>query len=318
MRTRRFTTVFLAAAMGVLSVAATARAADAKRVLMAIWNQETGYDKAFRERLTALGVTAEFTVVTGERDRNVMAGKLRDLRPDFEGHKFDLVYTWGTTVTQMAKVVVNGATPIVFNVVFDPVGAEIVKSLEEPGAPITGATNGVPFATQFASFAKLVPVTKLCLLFNAREPNANIIEGQARDWAEANAVTFTSLRVAPGNSSLDEYLADIRAGRSKCQVVYAGADSYLGNQAKHIAEMVGEQVILLGGTARFVEFGWLAALAPGVQEMGEAAAEVAAKILAGADASKTPVVLPTPSLVVSKTAAAKHGITIPAGAEVEQ
>lgn len=317
MRAPRVIPAFVALAMTMLSPPSTVDAAEPKRILMAVWNRETAYDEAFRARLTARGVDAEFTVLSGDRDRAAMAGMLRESRAALEAGKFDLVYTWGTVVTQMAKVVVDDAVPIVFNVVFDPVDAKIVDSLDAPGRRITGVTNGVPFETQFAAFSRLTPVTDLCLLFNAREPNANLIEGRMREWADAHAVPFTALRVAPGNTSLDEHLLAIRTGRVRCRVLYAGADAYLGNQAERIATELGNRVILLAGTARFVRFGWLAALAPGVTRMGEAAADLAADILAGGDTSKMPVVSPPPTLVVSKSAAARYGVDIPADAELE-
>jgi len=217
----------------------------------------------------------------------------------------------------MAKLSLSAETPIIFNIVFDPVGAELVASLQAPGGRLTGVTNGVPIKDQFDAFRSLRPIKKLAVLFNAREPNSNIIERAVKDWAATANVEVISRRVVPDNASLDETLNEIASGSVGVDAVYAGADNYLASVSGKIAGALGDKVDLFGGTETYVWSGWLAAFTPSVSDMGVAAAERTTKILGGASPAETPVVLPAPKLFVSKSAAAKRGVVPPEGAVIK-
>lgn len=312
----------LVAALGALSLGLTAttsfaQAAPEKKVLMVLWRGMTEWEKPFQDKLAALGVKATFTEVVGNQDRAVLGGKLRELEPDFAAKKYDVIYSFGTIATQMTEAVVLDRIPIIFNIVFDPVGGKLVKSMQEPGVNATGATNGVPMADQFDAFNKLSPIKSLAFLFNAREANANLILDQVSAWATKHNVKLVPLRVAPEGDSLTTTLADIKSGKIEADSLYAGADSYLGSVSGQIKTAIGDKVRLYGGTQTFVQKGWLAAYTPTADGMGAAAAELMAKVLAGQPASKLPVVLPKPAIIVSKAAAAQHNVVVPADAVTE-
>jgi|GEM_PF-1715790 len=314
---KHIASAFTLALLTALPVTAAAQTAGAeKKILMALWSRETEYEAAFKERLAELGVKATYTTILGEQARGTMATRLRTLEPDFAAKKYDLIYSWGTTATEIVKGLVQDRIPTVFNVVYDPTAAKLITSNDAPGGTITGVTNGVPIEQQFDAFSTLVKMSKLCFLFNAREQNANLTLGRLEKWSAARGITLTALRAAPETPMLDEHLRGIDAGTIACDAVYAGADSYLGAKAEEIASKIGAKVELLGGTARFVQQGWLAALAPEVKDMGVAAADLAAKILTGQDPATLPVILPDPKLIVSKDMAQRHGITVPAGARL--
>ncbi|WP_162937242.1 ABC transporter substrate binding protein [Indioceanicola profundi] len=281
---------------------------------MVLWRDETESEAAFKQRLEELGVKAKYTKIDAGQDRAKLAEAMRGIEADIAAKKFDLIYTYGTTVTQVAQSVVNNSTPIVFTIVFDPVGGKLVKSMEEPGVNATGVTNGVPINDQFDAIQKVSPIQNLCMVFDARVPNSNLVERQVNDWAKAHSVPMTSLRVAPGNDSLDRALDDIKTDKVKCDVVYAGADSYIASEATKIRDAVGDKVKLFGGTETFILRGWLGAYATRVQDMGATAADLGAKILAGGDASKIPVVLPQPHMFLTEASATKFGITVPGDA----
>ena len=158
---------------------------------------------------------------------------------EIKAGKFAALYTYGTVGTQIAKTVAGNETPIIFNIVFDPVRANLVKSLQEPGGNVTGVTNGVPVAAQFGKFQALAPIKDLLVLFNAREPNSNYIEKEAGDWCQKNGVKMISRRVAPDNNSLAEVLEEIKSGKLVVDSLYAGQDNYLASAAQEIQTAVG-------------------------------------------------------------------------------
>ena len=113
------------------------------RVAMVLWRGETEAEKGFRDGLKQQGDAVDYVVMNANQDRNELGRLLReDLRPKLES--FDYVYTYGTTVTLAAKTIVQDKVPVVFNIVADPVGAGLVKSVDASGGNIAGVTNEVP------------------------------------------------------------------------------------------------------------------------------------------------------------------------------
>ncbi|UEM03076.1 substrate-binding domain-containing protein [Skermanella rosea] len=307
----------LLGAVVALPLSAVPAAAEDKSVLLVLWKGITDSEKAFQAKLAELGIKATYREVNANQDRGTLAAGMQALEADIANKSFDAVYTYGTVATQVATGVIRDRVPVVFDIVFDPVGAKLVKSLNEPGGTVTGVTNGVPIAAQFDAFTKLKPVRTLLVLFNSREPNSNIVENEVRNWAEKHGVNVTSRRVTPGNNSLQEVLAEISSGAVKPDAVFAGADNFLASVAGEIQAAVGGTVPLFGGTQTYVKAGWLAAYTPAVNDMGTSTAELMAKVLKGANPGTLPVVLPTPKFFISKAAAAKHGVTPPADAVLE-
>lgn len=282
-----------------------------KTVLMVLWRIETEYDLAFQARIAETEEKIRLVKVFGEGSRDILASRLRELRADFATGRFDAVYSWGTTATELVTAVTGGRIPVVFNVVFDPVESRLVASEDRPGGSVTGVSNGVAIDRQFDAFQTLFPIRSLCLLFNARERNANLVLEDVTAWATKQGVQLNALRTAPGTPLLADHLARIKSGQTQCDAVYAGADSYLGSQAAEIRTAIGDRVKLLAGTERFVSFGWLAAYAPRVEDMGRSAADLMIKVLSGKSPGALPIVKPQPSLFVSQEAAAHHGIAVP-------
>lgn len=290
--------------------------AQPPRILMALWSDKmTEYDTFFLDELEKQGFDVEVETIFGKRDRTLFSSEVRRLLPDIMSKKYDLIYTWGTTGTQIVRGLVGDAVPVVFNVVFDPVAARIVDSLDHPGSNVTGVTNGVPVEEQLDAFASIVPIKNLCFLFNSREENANLIMLHVERWGKDHDVNVTSLRSAPKTKFLDQHIQSIQTKAQKCDAVYAGADAYLGSQAKYIHEKLGEIVPLLGGTSRFVNNGWLAAYAPDIEAMGRAAGEQVIAVLNMHDKTlPLPVRRPKASLFISQKAALTHGVTYPSNA----
>lgn len=315
-RTSGWLRPMLAAAALIGSVLAPGERAAAqqpvdKTILMVLWRIETEYDLAFQARIAETGAKIRPVKLFGEGSRDVLASRLRDLHADFIAGRFDAVYSWGTTATELVTAVTGGRVPVVFNVVFDPVESRLVASEEKPGGSVTGVSNGVAIDRQFDAFQTLFSIRLLCLLFNARERNANLVLEDVTAWAAKQGVQLNALRAAPGTPLLAEHLARIKSGQTQCDAVYAGAGSYLGSQAAEIRTAIGNTVKLLAGTERFVSFGWLAAYAPRVEDMGRAAADLTMTVLSGEAPGSLPVVKPPPSLFVSQEAAAQHGIAVP-------
>lgn len=286
-------------------------------VLMVLWRGQTAAERAFKARLSELGIAVTYKEVNANQDHAKLANELRAIEGDIARKAFAAVYSYGTVATQVTTGFTLDATPLVFNIVYDPVAARLVKSKDHPGVNVTGATTGVPIAAQFDAFTRLKPIRKLLVIYNAREPNSNFIEKDVADWAAKNGVAMVSRRVVPDDNSLADVLDEVASGRIDADTCYVGSDSYLASVAQRIEAKIGGKVALLGGTQIFVWAGWLAAYTPHFADMGIAAAEQMAQVLNGAIAATIPVVLPQPRLFVSKSAAARQSVTPPPDAVLE-
>lgn len=302
-----------------LAHAAPAQAAPVapeKNILLVLWKGSTESELAFKARLAVLGFNARFTEITGDQNRETLATRMREQREALLAGKYDLVYTYGTTVTQVAQAVIANRTPVVFNQVFDPVGSGLVDGLLVPKHNTTGVTNGVPVELQLKAIVGLAPIRRLLLLFNPREPNANVVAKQVGQWATTNGVVLEVRRAAPGTDLLQKVYAEMESGALQVDTVYAGPDSYLASVAREISTKIGTKARLFGGTETFVRNGWLGAFVPILEDMGTSAADVAAEVLGGRPAGSVPVVSPPPRLVISSSMAKTHGMIIPANAVV--
>jgi hypothetical protein len=124
------------------------------KIALVLWRGETEAEQGFRDNLKELGYEAQYTVMNAGQDRSELGRLLReDLKPRLAG--FDYVYVFGTTATVAAKSIVQDKVPIIFNVVADPVGAGIVKSMDASGGNLAGVTNEIPLALQLQTALSL-------------------------------------------------------------------------------------------------------------------------------------------------------------------
>jgi len=293
-----------------------ARAEDGeKSILMLLWRGRTETEVLFYRRLQELGVKAHFTEIDPHQNRSDLAGKVHALESDFAQHKYDLIYTYGTTATEVANGAVRGRIPILFDVVFDPVFAKFVTADGVPTGRLSGVTNGTPVPAQLDAFHKLVPFRSLCLIFSSREPNLSTVLDATKAWTRQNGVKLILRRVAPSApEAMDKTIADLKSGALTVDAIYGATDTYVAGKAAEIKAAVGDRIPLFGGTDTFVLRGWLATYSPTLEDMGFSAAALTAKVLAGADISTLPAILPQAHYILSRSSARALGVEVPADA----
>jgi putative tryptophan/tyrosine transport system substrate-binding protein len=74
----------------------------------------------------------------------------------FVGRSVDLIYSIATPTSQAAANATK-TIPIVISSVTDPVGAGLVKNLEQPGGNVTGTTDRSPVDRQMDLIREIVP-----------------------------------------------------------------------------------------------------------------------------------------------------------------
>jgi putative ABC transport system substrate-binding protein len=182
------------------------------------------------------GIAAEVVVRNAARDRNALAGFVREAKE----RKVDLVVTWGTSATRGivgAIDAVDSAShvigiPVVFMIVADPIGAKIVAGYDSSGrANITGTRNRVPEAVQMKAIRAFRPFNRLGLVYNRNELNsvlnADKIAALAADMG-FELITHDLPLKENGKPSADDIPAALSAMKqAEVDFVYVGSSSFL-------------------------------------------------------------------------------------------
>jgi ABC-type uncharacterized transport system substrate-binding protein len=258
------------------------------------------------------GYTAQYVVMNANQDRGELGRLLREeLRPRLES--FDYVYVFGTTATLATKTIVQDKVPVVFNIVADPVGAGIVRSLEVSGANIAGVTNEISLALQLRTAAQIVPLKRLGLFFNPREKNSMLIRDKILEIAGPLGIEVIDLKSPPALDMLQTNLARLRDGSIAVDAVYLPADSFMVSNAKLIGrELRAARIKSIAALETYVGQGALLGVVPDYAELGRAAAAIVHRHQAGerlqtmsVEADKTPV------LTINGTTSRALNVAIP-------
>jgi putative ABC transport system substrate-binding protein len=205
-------------------------------ILMVVWRGCEDACRGFQDYLRERGIAAEVVVRDAARDRNALAGFVREAKE----RKIDLVVTWGTSVTRGIVGAIDAVDPashvteipVVFMIVADPVGAKIVAGYDSSGrANITGTRNRVPEAVQMKAIRAYRPFKRLGLVYNKNELNsvlnADRIAALAADMG-FELITHDLPLKKNGKPSADDIPAALRAMKqAEVDFVYVGSSSFL-------------------------------------------------------------------------------------------
>ena len=215
-----------------------------------------------------------------------------------------------STPSAQAVVAATKSIPVVFSAVTDPVGAQLVASMNKPGANVTGISDFSPIADQLFLIKEITPgVRTLGVLYNPGEANSvSTVEALKRMAPEAgisiveSAVTKTS-----------EVQLAARALVGKADAIYVPTDNTIVSAFEAAVKVAVENKLpLYASDTDSVERGALAAIGFNYYDVGKQTGELVAAILKGANPGDLDVKVATgTNLVVNPKMAAAMGVTIP-------
>ncbi|NFV78861.1 ABC transporter substrate-binding protein [Magnetospirillum aberrantis] len=148
------------------------------RIYMALFRGWEDCAQGFKDYFVNQGIPVELIVRDAGQDKSKLAGFVAEAKE----MKVDLVFTWGTTVTQEmlgpwdkpdpARHITD--IPAVFAIVSQPVGAKVVPDLVSSRRNVTGTTYLVPLETQMALIQSYRPFSVLGMVYNPLEPASRI------------------------------------------------------------------------------------------------------------------------------------------------
>jgi putative ABC transport system substrate-binding protein len=214
--------------------------------------------------------------------------------------------------TPSAQAVVAATTdiPIVFSAVTDPVAAELVASVEAPGANVTGVSDMAPIGDHIALIKEITPnVARLGVLFNPGEANSVSSVDLLKREAEAAGITVVE---GPATKSADvQQAASSLVGN--VDAIYVPTDNTIVSALEAAVSVANEaQLPLYAADTDSVARGALAAVGFNYFDVGVQTAALVDQVLKGESAGSIPVVFASGTdLHVNKATAAAIGVEIP-------
>lgn len=235
---RLFLTGLAALSLGAASGPASAQEARSPakpyRIYMALFRGWEDAAQGFKDYFTNQNIPVELIIRDCAQDK----GKLPGFVEEAKRLGVDLVFTWGTTVTQEmlgpydkvdpAKHITD--IPAVFAIVSQPVGAKVVPDLNSSGRNITGTTYLVPMESQVSLMQSYMPVRKLGIVYNPLEKNSLVAVDELKAVGVAQEYELLTAPVdvvdgKPSVASIPAKVAELKAGGA--DFLYIPPDTFL-------------------------------------------------------------------------------------------
>lgn len=201
--------------------------------------------------------------------------------------------------------------PILFTAVTDPVAAQLVKSLKQPGTNITGTSDLTPVEQQLRLLSQIAPKAKrVGVVLNPGEANS-VVQMQLAESA-ARKLRMTLVK-APAMSSAGVFEA-AQSLVGKVQAIYVPTDNTVVSAIESVVKVANaNRLPLIVGEENGVYRGALATVGINYYDLGVQTGEMAVKVLRGAKPSTLPVEYQSKiSKVVNLKTASVIGLTLPA------
>jgi putative tryptophan/tyrosine transport system substrate-binding protein len=271
---------------------------------------------AFREGLKESGyvegqnVAVEYRWAEGQYDR------LPALAADLVRRQVSVIVAGGGAPAVLAAKTATTATPIVFSAGADPVGLDLVASLNRPGGNITGVyhfTTGLE-AKRLGLLHEMVPkAMTIAVLVN---PNYSDAENQLRDVQEAAVPLGVQLVVVRANAESDFDAAFSTVVQRKAAALQVCASPFFNIKRQQLVLRAARHALpAIYEWREFAEAGGLMSYGTSLADAYRQAGVYAGRILKRAKPADPPIVQSTKfEFVINLNTAKALGLTIPPGA----
>ncbi|HFR3773906.1 TPA: tryptophan ABC transporter substrate-binding protein [Streptococcus suis] len=213
--------------------------------------------------------------------------------------------------TPAAQGLANATTdlPIIMGAVTDPVGANLVKDLKNPGGNITGVSDQTPVADAVSLIKEITPEAKtIGVLYSSNEDNSKIQVAEFKAAAEEAGYTVLEYAVASSN----ELAATVEVATNKADVLFTPVDNTVASAFSTVVSVANKtKTPIFTSVEDMVEGGGIASVTLSQYDLGVATGKMAAKILDGANPGDTPVqIFNEGTVVVNQKVAKELGISL--------
>jgi putative tryptophan/tyrosine transport system substrate-binding protein len=265
-----------------------------------------GFKKALAENGLEEGKNVKFDVQIAQGDPT----NSQTIAKNFVGDGVDLIFANSTPSAQHALNATK-EIPIVFTSVTDPVGAELVKSFEEPGENITGTTDTHPEAiSKTISFiTDEMKAKNIGVIYNSGEQNSVVQAEEVKKLAEEKGAKVVEASVS--TSADVKQAAESLVGR--VDAIYVPTDNTVVSALESVISVSNDKDIpLFVGELDSMKKGAIAASGFSYEDLGYETGQMAAKILKG-EKKPSEINVEYPKnfkLMINKQAAEEQGVEV--------
>ncbi len=267
--------------------------------------------KGFQDYLKQNNIAAEYSVHIAQGN----IATANQIGFQIMGEKPDMILTIATPTSQACVQALKKSphmqkTPLLFTAVTDPVNAGLVKSLERPGANITGVSDMLPVDEHLTMVKTFLPnMTKLGFLYNAGEVNSKILLPRFREEGRKLGIEIVEATV----SKSSEVYQATKSIVGQVDAVFVPTDNTVVSALESAVKVCEQNKLpLFNADVDSVKRGAIAAMGFDYYKHGAQTGAMAKRIFEGADPAVTPVETQKElQLHINVKAAEKMGVTIP-------
>lgn len=265
---------------------------------------------SFDERMKELGYedgkNVEYVFKNAQGDNNTAASIIQD----FKAQSPDVVMAIATPVAQAAANLSQN-TPVVFAAVSDPIGANLMTSLDKPDKNITGTSDEIQVELILNRALEVNPHLKtLGVIYNKSEANSVTNIKKAQAYADAKGIKIEEATV----TSINEVQTAINVLTSKCDAVFAPNDNTVAKAMNVVGPACAKaKVPLYVGADSMVQDGGFLSVGINYEDLGKETANMVDQVLKGTKVEDIPVKVFKENLniYVNQSVLNQLGLTLP-------
>lgn len=201
--------------------------------------------------------------------------------------------------------------PTVLGAVTDPVGANLVEDMQEPGGNLTGVSDKAPVDQQMELAKELLPeIKKIGILYSSTEDNSKYQVAEAKKAAENTNLEVETYPVPSAN----EITQTVQTMGDEVDMIYIPLDNTIANAMPTVVNEANKKDIpIIPSVDTMVEQGGLATIGVNQYDLGVKSGEMVADILDGnAEPATTPIyTFDTGDIIINKKQAEELNIDLP-------
>ncbi|MFP4314755.1 MAG: ABC transporter substrate-binding protein [Desulfovibrionales bacterium] len=264
----------------------------------------------FQERLEQLQVPVTYRIHNAQAN----IATATQIAYQIAGEKPDLVLAIATPSAQACAQAIKKSpqlsrTPLLFTAITDPVGAGLVTDLDRPGGMITGVSDRLPMDEHMANLRRFVPDLKtLGVIYNSGEANSKTNVALIREAGKR--MGFSVIEATVSKSSEVYQAAKSLVGRA--DAVFVPTDNTVISEIEAAVKVCRQNRLpLFAADIDTVKRGAVAAMGFDYHQHGRQTADLALRILNGADPGVQPVEFQHDLLLyINMDAASKMGVSV--------
>jgi putative ABC transport system substrate-binding protein len=264
----------------------------------------------FKQGMAALGWVEGRNISYLYRGPEASPVALRAQAKEYVDGGADLVVALSTPATQAAvDVTVPAGVPLLMAPSSDPVGSGLVKSVSNPGRPVTGVSFALQEPRRLEWLARLVPGLRVVWFpYDPTDPSPNLALRRIQPVADKLGITLVTSDIR----SVGELRAALTAIPKDVQAIFVPPDARIASAVPDLLAVAFPLGLAVSTPHREgVSQGALFSYGFDLTALGIQAARLGDQILKGIPASDLPIESAEFSLSVNIASATRLGVAIP-------